>query len=273
MNSYTQLHFSERQTIARLLEENRSLAAIARALGRNRSTITREVERNSITDQNGKRHYQPVEAQQKKDLRRCQVQSSGGQPPLASSQYNFEIKLSDQQGPNKASFRNIQFKGLLKVTDRQFFHSVFECRMKSFRFNHSYTLSEWHSWQEAFDWRKVYNVCRLRNYFREGNNAFSRSFPNHLINERLLQSDEKSTNKTKDVNKGEIDFMKRMLIFSFIRLWLREFHFYSTSSKQAGTFVDNFLLRRVYQENHERITILTALFGLMSNNFTSSKAD
>lgn len=63
--SYTQLSQTERQGIALGLQQGQSLSAIARALGRSKSTISRECQRNS-----GANGYASKFAQQRSDRRR-----------------------------------------------------------------------------------------------------------------------------------------------------------------------------------------------------------
>ena len=58
MNKYTQLSQEERYTIAFLLRRRYSHAAIAQELGRHRSTITREIERNKRKNDGGYRAEQ-----------------------------------------------------------------------------------------------------------------------------------------------------------------------------------------------------------------------
>src|SRR5690606_7613871 len=64
--NYQQLSESERQAIALGLQQKQSLSAIARALGRSKSTISRECERNA-----GAKGYTSKFAQQRSDRRRC----------------------------------------------------------------------------------------------------------------------------------------------------------------------------------------------------------
>lgn len=50
MNNYSQLSLDERRTIYKLLEAGRSKTDIAAYLGRHRSTIFREIQRNTYWD-------------------------------------------------------------------------------------------------------------------------------------------------------------------------------------------------------------------------------
>ena len=58
MNRYRQLTSEERHTLSTLRKQGYQQAAIARALGRHRSTISREVRRNS--KDRGGRVYRPA---------------------------------------------------------------------------------------------------------------------------------------------------------------------------------------------------------------------
>ena len=53
MSTYKHLSFNERKTVEELLDEGRSLAKIAKRLGRGRSTVSREILRNSRAKQTG----------------------------------------------------------------------------------------------------------------------------------------------------------------------------------------------------------------------------
>ncbi len=64
--NYQQLSQSERHAIALGLQQKQSLSAIARALGRSKSTISRECQRNA-----GGKGYNSKFAQQRSDKRRC----------------------------------------------------------------------------------------------------------------------------------------------------------------------------------------------------------
>jgi len=64
--NYQQLSQSERHAIALGLQQKQSLSAIARALGRCKSTISRECQRNA-----GAKGYNSKFAQQRCDRRRC----------------------------------------------------------------------------------------------------------------------------------------------------------------------------------------------------------
>lgn len=64
--NYQQLSQSERHAIALGLQQKQSLSAIARALGRSKSTISRECSRNG-----GANGYVSKFAQQRSDRRRC----------------------------------------------------------------------------------------------------------------------------------------------------------------------------------------------------------
>ena len=63
--TYQQLSESERQAIALGLQQKQTISAIARALGRHKSTISREIERNA-----GGNGYISRFAQQRRDKRR-----------------------------------------------------------------------------------------------------------------------------------------------------------------------------------------------------------
>jgi IS30 family transposase len=60
----------ERLHIADLDREGKSVRAIAAELGRNPSTISREIRRNATVDPRGKRHYRPHAAQARAEARR-----------------------------------------------------------------------------------------------------------------------------------------------------------------------------------------------------------
>ncbi len=64
------LNEAERIHIADLHREGKSARAIAAELGRDHSTISREVRRNGTVDPRGKRHYRPHAAQRRADARR-----------------------------------------------------------------------------------------------------------------------------------------------------------------------------------------------------------
>lgn len=64
-NTYQQLSESERHAIALGLQQKQSLSAIARALGRSKSTISRECNRNA-----GAKGYVSKFAQQRSDRRK-----------------------------------------------------------------------------------------------------------------------------------------------------------------------------------------------------------
>ncbi len=61
---------AERIRIADLHREGKSARAIAAELGRDHSTISREIRRNGTVDPRGKRHYRPHAAQTRADARR-----------------------------------------------------------------------------------------------------------------------------------------------------------------------------------------------------------
>lgn len=65
MSHYKHLTLSEREMLLYFLTKGFSLTAIAGKLGRNKSTISRELKRNT-----GKSMYLPVEAQEKYHQRR-----------------------------------------------------------------------------------------------------------------------------------------------------------------------------------------------------------
>lgn len=67
---YEQLSLEERIELYRLLKEGQSYAAIGRALGRNRSTIGREIRRNSKATKQWAGGYKPVRAEQLAHRRR-----------------------------------------------------------------------------------------------------------------------------------------------------------------------------------------------------------
>ena len=69
--NYQQLSESERQAIALGLQQKQSLSAIARALGRSKSTISRECQRNA-----GGKGYNSKFAQQRSSRRKCLARPS-----------------------------------------------------------------------------------------------------------------------------------------------------------------------------------------------------
>jgi IS30 family transposase len=98
------LILQERQTIARLVKERWSRAGIARILGRDRSTISRELKRNM-----GRNGYRPGEAHQiaKRRRQRCRRPSKMTNPILdAYVKEGLELRWSPDQiaGRSKMDF-------------------------------------------------------------------------------------------------------------------------------------------------------------------------
>ena len=73
MNRYRQLTSEERHTLSTLQKQGYRQAAIARALGRHRSTISREVRRNS-KDRQG-RVYRPDHGRRHRSVETWQIAS------------------------------------------------------------------------------------------------------------------------------------------------------------------------------------------------------
>jgi hypothetical protein len=155
VKAYRQLNIAERKIIAQLLHEGRKVAFIARTLFRSRSTIQREIERNSFTDTNGNRIYNAPEAQQKSQYRKAQA--GNGKQPIKNLFCTKAILDSDQQLSDN-HFRN--------KTSKYESISLFEYRFSSMKFNsyQSNDLSIWHYRLEGTDWRKIYNRIRKRDY-------------------------------------------------------------------------------------------------------------
>jgi transposase, IS30 family len=86
-NSYQQIDYQERQTIALGLETGLSIRAIARMLNRAASTIGREIERNA-----GGVSYRCRYAQQRRERRRCQARPVA---KLGAGNALFEIIRSE----------------------------------------------------------------------------------------------------------------------------------------------------------------------------------
>ncbi|MGW9419764.1 IS30 family transposase [Cellulosimicrobium funkei] len=84
------LNEAERIHIADLHREGRSARAIAAELGRNHSTISREIRRNGTVDPRGKRHYRPHAAQTRADARRPR-------PKPARIRLNPELRVRIQE--------------------------------------------------------------------------------------------------------------------------------------------------------------------------------
>jgi transposase, IS30 family len=97
-------HFTlrERQILYRLNQEDRSKTEIAAILGRDRSTIYRELKRNT-----GGRGYRPKQAQQKADQRRL---ACGGEPKMNDPQLKRYVirALKKKWSPDQIAGRAVQ---------------------------------------------------------------------------------------------------------------------------------------------------------------------
>jgi hypothetical protein len=163
VRNYNQLHIAERQTIEQLLAQGCKVAYIAKVLFRCRSTIKREIDRNSVVDANGNKIYKASLAQKFSGTRKAQ-------------------SISDHQRKNNLSSTSCRFdfaqrllvsKSNPKII-RSELNSCFEFHFSSsYPTNKNYGLSIWHERLESFDRRKIYNFGRRRDFQWE---EISRSF-------------------------------------------------------------------------------------------------
>lgn len=95
--SYQQLAEEERIEIYAMRQEGKSIAQIAQALGRDRSTINREISRNS-----GQRNYRPKQAHRKAKERRTSKRKAVKmtEPTLAYIHEKLSIEWSPDQISN-----------------------------------------------------------------------------------------------------------------------------------------------------------------------------
>ena len=95
----THLNFTERKLLARLLKQGYSLAEIARLMGRHRSTISRELKRNT-----GRRGYRPKQAQRMAEARR---RRRGRRCKLADPELNKYVRkrLEKRWSPDQIAGR------------------------------------------------------------------------------------------------------------------------------------------------------------------------
>jgi hypothetical protein len=91
MTHYRQLNIADRQMIAHLIKIGKKPAYIARVLGRNRSTIKRELDRNSYVDNSGKMIYEYRQAQTSYRLRK--VATGSGKNRQLNTNSSFENPL------------------------------------------------------------------------------------------------------------------------------------------------------------------------------------
>jgi IS30 family transposase len=98
------LREDERLQIADLHREGKSVRAIAAELGRDPSTVSREIRRNATVDSRGKRHYRPHAAQARAEARRPR-------PKPSKLALNTELRtriqqlLNDKWSPEQISRR------------------------------------------------------------------------------------------------------------------------------------------------------------------------
>ena len=93
------LNFTERECLHRWLEEGKKRVEVARLLGRHKSVVTRELQRNS-----GKRGYEPEEAQQLAETRR-QTPRRAAKVDEPEMRAYVEERLSKQWSPDQIAGR------------------------------------------------------------------------------------------------------------------------------------------------------------------------
>jgi hypothetical protein len=170
MPTYYQINIAERRIIAQLIENGEKPAAIARALGRNRSTIKREIDRNGSVDEKGKIHYNAVQAQSSTQVRKSEATSGSslrsGSPKAVTSLglkqlFTSTIKLKRERMRNRKSRFEIRL-GVLK-------HSKSTISYRSRKINFSYNYGKSFSSKTSFSLKKkrgssrfAFNVGSLR---------------------------------------------------------------------------------------------------------------
>lgn len=123
MNEYIHLTENERYQIYSFLKENFSIAKIAKNLGRNRSTIYREIRRNS-----GERAYRPQQAQNKYEIRKVIKPKS--------IKLDDKLKLHISQGlekglsPEQISYR-LKKEGLASVSHEAVYQYIWNDKQQN----------------------------------------------------------------------------------------------------------------------------------------------
>ena len=120
MHPYTHLTTNEREMIFLMYEQGETLTAIGKAIGRSKSTISRELRRNS--DKNN--HYSPSQAHKKYKKRK---QLCGRHRKLQTNQIFLMVKrlfLEEQWSPEQISGR-LSYEGAYNISYNTIYRAIY----------------------------------------------------------------------------------------------------------------------------------------------------